>query len=587
MAQPARPAPGGTAGPWRFGRNGGRGRAFQRDGARKKRGFLRRFWWVFVVVPMLAAAGLFGTLWYVYANLQIPNAPPGPQTTFVYDRSGKVVTTFHAEINRTEIPFDQMPQSLRNAVIAVEDKGFYHHGGISVFGIVRAAWANVTHGKIEQGGSTITQQYVKNVYTGSERTVGRKIKEAMLAAKLEHKYTKNEILEKYLNTIYFGNGAYGVEAAARTYFGIHARQLSVVQSATLAGLIASPATFDPVKNPDAAKNRRNLVLDDMVKQGYLDQAQAAELKQRPVKVRTPKTTSSGNLPYFVDYVRRELLAKYGEDETYRGGLRVHTTVDSTWQRAAEQAVADHLKAKKDPTAALVAIDPRTGAVRALVGGRDFATSKFNNALQAHRQAGSAFKTFTLSAAMEQHVDPHSTWNGPPEIVIPDPRCFTQGKPWDVHNYADEKAGTMTLLDATANSVNTIFAQLVVAVGPDNVANVANRMGIASHLDAVCSITLGSQDITPMDMADAYATLAGGGRPVQGQCEGAVGPPAERRGPGDAGPPGRGDPRDRHRGGPLGSPGGRQDRNGPGLPGRLVLRLHAPARDVRVGRLPEG
>ena len=477
---------------------------------KNKRRFFRRFWWVFILLPVVAFLGLFGTLWYVYAQLDIPNAPPGPQTTFVYDRNGKVITTFHAEINRTEIRLDNMPDSLQHAVIAIEDRDFYRHGGVSILGIVRAAWTNVTHGQIEQGGSTITQQYVKNVYTGSERTVGRKVKEALLAVKLEHKYTKGEILEKYLNTVYFGNGAYGVEAAGKTYFGVHARDLQPVQSATLAAVIAAPAVYDPVQHPETTKERRNVVLKAMADQGYLQQSEALQLEQLPVKVRTPKTTSSGRFAYFVDYVRRSLLQTYGEDETYRGGLRVHTTVDAAWQTSAEQAVAAHLTDPKGPSAALVAIDPTNGAVRALVGGKDFFTAKFNNAIQAHRQAGSSFKTFTLAAAMEQHIDPHAVWQGPPQITIPDRRCYTDGKPWEVHNYADEHAGTMNLIDATANSVNTIFAQLVVDVGPSAVADVAARMGVASELDPVCSITLGSQDVTPMDMATGYATLAARG-----------------------------------------------------------------------------
>jgi penicillin-binding protein 1A len=465
---------------------------------------------VFILLPVVAFLGLLGTLWYVYANLEIPNAPPGPQTTFVYDRSGKVITTFHAEVNRTEIPLSRMPDHLQHAVISIEDKDFYRHGGVSIVGIVRAAWTNVTHGQVQQGGSTITQQYVKNVYTGSQRTIGRKVKEALLAVKLEHKYSKNEILEKYLNTVYFGNGAYGVEAAAKTYFGVHARELRPLQSATLAAVIAAPAIYDPVKHPDKTKERRNIVLNAMAAQGYLTQSEADQMKRDPVKTRKPKTTSSGRFAYFVDYVRRNLLDKYGEDETYRGGLRVHTTVDSAWQSAAEQAVATHLTDPKGPSAALVAIDPATGAVRALVGGKDFNTAKFNNAIQAHRQAGSAFKTFTLAAAMQQRIDPHAVWQGPPQITIPDRQCYTDGKPWEVHNYADEHSGTMNLIDATANSVNTIFAQVVVDVGPSNVANLAEQMGVRSKLNPFCSITLGSQDVTPMDMANGYATLAARG-----------------------------------------------------------------------------
>ncbi len=480
----------------------------QKNGAGQS--FFRRYWWVFVVVPAVVLLAVIGTLWFVYARLEVPQAPPGAQTSFVYDVNGKRIASFHAEINRTDIRFEHMPEHLRQAVIAVEDKDFYKHGGISLFGIVRAAWNNIISGEIEQGGSTITQQYVKNVYTGAERTITRKIKEAMLAMKVDKQYSKNQILARYLNTVYFGKGAYGVEAAARTYFGRPARQLTPLQSATLAGIIQLPGRYDPVDHPEAAKGRRNVVLDLMAQQGYIPRAEADELKTRPIEVRRGSPRASGRFPYFIDYVRRQTLAEFGEELTYSGGLRIHTTVDSAWQQAAEDAVASHLTEPKGPIGALVAVDPRSGAVRALVGGRDFNKSKFNAAIQARRGTGSAFKTFTLAAAFEQRIDPMSIWNGPSQITIPDKQCYTDGEPWMPANYADAGQGTMTLLQATALSVNTIFAQLVVEVAPDSVVDVAHRMGIQSDLDAVCAITLGSEDVTPMEMANAYATLAARG-----------------------------------------------------------------------------
>jgi 1A family penicillin-binding protein len=495
-------------------------RGSQRDAPRSKtrpsrngtgKSFFRRYWWVFVVVPVVILLALIGTMGFVYANLDIPNTGPGAQTTVVFDRNGKRIASFHAEINRTPIEFDQMPEHLRQAVIAVEDKDFYEHGGIRPLGIIRAAWTNITSGEIEQGGSTITQQYVKNVYTGAERTVTRKIKEAMLAMKVDNKYSKDEILARYLNTVYFGKGAYGVEAAARTYFGRPASKLTLLQSATLAGIIQLPARYDPIDHPEAAMARRNLVLDLMAEQGYITQAEAEELKAKPVTVRRGAATStSGRFPYFIDYVRREMLSEFGEELTYSGGLQVHTTVESAWQGAAEEAIATNLPDPKGPIGALVAIDPKTGAVRALVGGRNYDKSKFNAAVQARRGAGSAFKTFTLSAAFEQRIDPMSIWNGPSQITIPDKECYTDGEPWMPSNYADAGQGTMTLLQATALSVNTIFAQLVVEVGPESVVDVAHRMGIESELDPVCAITLGSEDVIPMEMANAYATLAARG-----------------------------------------------------------------------------
>ncbi|HCP62378.1 MAG TPA: hypothetical protein DIU14_07920, partial [Actinobacteria bacterium] len=477
---------------------------------KKKRGFFRRFWWVFFVVPLVGILALFGTLWFVYSHLTLPNPPAGPQTSVIYDRHGAVIARLHATVNRTEIPLDAMPASLKNAVIASEDKNFYHEGGISPIGIARAAFRDLISHHVVQGGSTITQQYVKLTYTGSERTIARKVKEALLAMKLDHALTKNQILEKYLNIVYFGNGAYGVQAAAQTYWHIPARKLTVPESATLSGLIPAPSTFEPVNHPEVARERRNTVLTLMAQQGYISAADAARYKAEPLKVSKSTSTAPAKDGYFVDYVTRQLLDKYRYDETFSGGLRVHTTLDATMQAAAEKAVADHLSNPKDPSAALVAIDPTTGAIRALVGGKNFNTAQFNLALQAHRQAGSAFKPFTFATAMEERINPHSLWHGPPEIVIPNPECYNNGQPWDVHSYADESAGTMDLVNALAGSVNTIFAQLVVQVGPAHVVDLANRMGIQSKLHPYCSITLGTQEVTPLDMADAYATFAARG-----------------------------------------------------------------------------
>jgi penicillin-binding protein 1A len=447
-----------------------------------------------------------------YTDISIPKIPVGPQTTFVYDRNGKLMTTLHAEVNRTLVPMSQISPNLQHAVVAIEDKDFYHHGAISASSIFRAAYANVVSGKIEQGGSTITQQFVKNVFTGDERTLSRKVHEAVLAVKLEHQYSKSQILEKYLNTVYFGHGAYGAQAAAETYFGIPASKLTVLQSALLAGMVAAPGAFDPVANRKESTDRRNEVLTVMGQQGYITPTLATKLSSKGIKVPGLKHPDQSPYPYYMQYVTQYLLDHRGYDQTFEGGLRVTTTLDQTDQQAAQQAVAAHLPNPMDPDAALVAIDPSSGAIRAMVGGRNFAKHKFNLAWQAHRQAGSAFKTFTLTAAMEQGISLQSVWNGPPQLTIDDPRCFdpVKQKPWDVANYADESAGTMPLVDAIANSVNTIFAQLVTTVGPGKVASVAHQMGIRSKLEPVCSITLGSQAVTPLDMADAYATLASGG-----------------------------------------------------------------------------
>lgn len=443
-----------------------------------------------------------------YTDIQVPQAPRLPQTTYLYDRNGRLITTLHAEVNRTEVPLKAISPNLQHAVISVEDKDFYKHGGVDPKALLRAAIADVQSGQIVQGGSTITQQYVKLVFTGSERTLSRKLKEAILAEKLDRMFTKDQILEKYLNLVYFGHGAYGAEAAAETFFGHHAADLSVVQAALLAGMIQAPADYDPSLHKERAKQRRDVVLQRMGQQGYITPDKADQLMAKPVKIRK---SSRAPVPaaYFVSYVSQLLQDQIGTDQTFTGGLQVKTTLDWDMQEAAEQAVASHLPDPHDPAAALVAMDPRTGEILAMVGGRDFTRAKFNLATQAHRQTGSAFKPFTLATAMQQGYDPHALMSGPPNVTIDDPRCFdpTKNQAWDVSNFADESAGTMDLLDALAHSVNTIFAQLVVDVGPDKVAKLARRMGIRSPLQDVCSITLGSQSVTPLDMATAYATIA--------------------------------------------------------------------------------
>ncbi|MFL5766233.1 MAG: transglycosylase domain-containing protein [Actinomycetota bacterium] len=494
----------------------------------KKRGWFRRWWWAFVLaLPLLAVIAAGGALVWEYAHLEIPKAPAPLQTTYVYDSRGNPLTTFHAAVNRTLIPLSDMSVSLQHAVIATEDKDFYHHPGIDPVGIVRAAWADLTHGQITQGGSTITQQYVKNVYTGDERTIGRKVKEALLAIKLEQRYTKQQILEKYLNTIYFGSGAYGVQAAAKTFWNEDAKNLTLLQSATLAGAIAAPTRYDPLESVQgAAKQRRNYVLDQMVSQGYLSADRASQLKDKPVKTQPYVPPANPKLSFFNEYVKRSLIDKLAKTTThgdleaaaklvYGGGLKVTTTLNPNFQKEAETAISDNLGAKGDPDAALVAIDPRTGAVEAMAGGHSYQQSQVNVATgygSPGRQTGSAFKMFTLAAAMQQHFSLRGYWSGPQSVVISDPRCAGASGPWNPSNAGDGEAGTFTLADATAYSVNTVFAQLVVHLknGPQDVVDMAHRLGIRSPLQPDCSITLGTQDVTPLEMTDSYATIAAEG-----------------------------------------------------------------------------
>jgi penicillin-binding protein 1A len=504
---------------------------------RPTKGFFRRFWWVFVAVPVVVVVAIGGSLVYAYSQIELPRTLPPIQSTFIYDRNGTLLASIHGAVDRTIIPFSEMAEALRDAVIAVEDHGFYDHAGIDPVGILRAAWTDMINHEQVQGGSTITQQLVKQVYAGSyvtqpdgsneyivpPRTIKEKIREALLAIKLEKTLTKDQILARYLNTIYLGHGAYGVQAAAQTYWGVDASDLSVKQSATLAGLITSPSRFDPVDHPEDSKVRRDYALDQMVQYGYLARSRADALKQLNVTTHAAKEVlnTPANSEYFVDFTKRFLINRYGGPRVFGGGLRVTTSLDLGLQRAAEAAVNAHLPSPSDPEGALVAIDPRNGQILAMVGGRGFRSSQVNLAVSGlkmrnetfggtGRQAGSSFKPFTLAAAMHEGYDLDAYWSGPSSITIPNTDCYTNGAPWELSNASDSEAGTFTLKAATAHSVNTVFAQVAAQLGPQKVVDMAHLLGIRSHLDPVCSITLGVEAVNPLEMTNAYATLAAHG-----------------------------------------------------------------------------
>ena len=484
----------------------------------------------------LIAGALIGYVAFLVATVDAPPASHLPQTTTLLDRDGEPLATLHTDVDRRVIPLGRMPKSLVAAVLATEDKGFYAHGAIDPEAIVRAALTNLRAGGVVEGGSTITQQYVKNVYTSGAQTLGRKLREMALAIDLEDRLTKDQILERYLNSIFLGNGAYGVEAASRTYFGRHASDLTVEQSATIAGIIAAPSRFDPLRHANRVERRRNYVLGELAEVGYLSDDRAHRLSRRDLGLERPKREPD-EAPYFADHVRRFLEARYGTRRALAGGLTVKTTLDPTWQREAERAVDAHLSPSIGPQGALVAIDPRTGEIVAMVGGQDFDRTPFNLATQAARQTGSAFKTFVLAAALREGISPETIMTGPSAVTIDDPECAHSGEPWQVGNYGDSSAGTMSIADGIAYSVNTIFAQLVVDVGPERVARTAERMGIRSPLSPVCSIALGTNDVTPLEMTSAYATLADGGvyheptpvRSVRGSDGRVVDRPVDRKG----------------------------------------------------------
>jgi membrane peptidoglycan carboxypeptidase len=469
-------------------------------------------------VPLAGAAIVIGALAYVYSQLPLNLNITQEQTSYLLDREGRLLTTFEAGVDRTAINLNQMPEILRLAVIAAEDEEFFRHSGVDFVAIIRAAWANLTGGEIQQGASTMTQQYVRNVFpeVGTEVTVERKIKEILLAIKLERALPKNEILRRYLNTVYMGKGAYGVEAAAETYFGRPAKELNLQQAATLAGVISGPELYNPIDNPDDALGRRNWVFDRMIAEGFITEERAAPLRDNKIRTVEPRQpwAQKRETAYYIDYARRYLEEEYG-GRTFTGGLTAKGTLDREWQEGAVGAIEQNLTLEPGtPQAALVAVDVRNGEVRAMVGGKNFARQHVNLATGdggTGRQSGSAFKPFTLMAAIEEGISLNTTFNGPSQVDLSDDGC----PGWEPANYSDSGFGTMDLVSATANSVNTIFAQLVVEVGPEKVAEVAHRMGIRSPLeieggDVPCSITLGTLEVTPLEMTNAFATFASTG-----------------------------------------------------------------------------
>jgi membrane peptidoglycan carboxypeptidase len=460
---------------------------------------------------------------------------PLAQTSFVYASDGTLITPLHAAEDRVVLPASQMTPEIREAAVAIEDRRFYEHHGVDPEAILRAAVNDVRSGHVVEGGSTITQQLVKNLYTGDDRTLGRKIDEAVLAWQLEQRLTKDEILTQYLNTVYFGEGAYGIQAAAKTYIGVDASSLTLAESAMLAGLITAPNHFDPYVRPASAIGRRNVVLGLMREQGDITARAYERATHERLTLRRDRTELRNPYPYFVDYFKRWFLTNpaFGQtyDDRYRllftGGLRITTTLDPGIQAAAQDAVSSALPYPSDPDAAVTVLDPRTGYVRAMVGGRsadywaDDSAGRVNLATGAGgsgRQTGSAFKAFALVTALEQGVSPDTTFAAPASIDIPLPG----GGIWHVTNAEGNGYGTMSLRSATVYSVNTVYAQLIERLTPQAVVETAERMGMRccpnvaspkTPLLAYPSAVLGSNEANTLEMATAYGTLATGGRRV--------------------------------------------------------------------------
>lgn len=437
--------------------------------------------------------------------------------TFIYAADNSRLGVIPAERNRQPVPLAEISPWMPKATVAIEDRRFYAHNGVDAEGIARALWKNVSAGQVVEGGSTITQQLVRNLYIGRERTVERKLKEACLALKLDKAWSKPRILATYMNQVYYGNLAYGIEAAAQTYFSKPASKLTLPESALLAGMPQAPSAYDPFRQEQIATDRRNRVLQALLAEGDIDRDQYEWAVSRGLGLKAGKLYKEIREPDFFGYVREQLIAEYGAGTVRSGGLKVYTTIDPRFQRAAQTAIRETLTEPGDPAAGIISINPKNGAIRAMTAVIPGNTkNQFNLLSQGRRQSGSTFKTFVLAAAVEQGINPATTsYLSAPFYYRPDPNGNCEdGSWWCPETYDNSYTGWTTIERATIRSDNTVYAQLTLDVTPEAVAEMATKLGVRSPLDVdgaiVPSIGLGAMDVSPLDMASAYATLAAGG-----------------------------------------------------------------------------
>ena len=432
-------------------------------------------------------------------------------TSRVYSNNNELLEEFFVE-NRTPVAFSDVPKQLLQAIIATEDARYYRHRGIDFRGIARAMYRNMRAGRIVEGGSTLTQQLAKVLFLTPERSYSRKFKELVLALRIEQRYTKQEILSLYLNQIYFGSGAYGVEAASRIYFNKSVKDLNLSECALLAGLPRSPKYYSPFKDPEHALGRRAYVINRMLKLGYIEEEDAKVAKKAPVPVQ-PQLSAGGPAPYFVEYIRQKVEERFGSSILYSGGLNIYTSIDDDLQKNAQQAViaglariekrrGKKLKSLPPLQAAVIAIDPSTGHIRAMVGGRDFSQSQFNRAWQAVRQPGSAFKPIIYAAALERGF-------GAAEMLDDSPATYRDrnGKVWEPENFTKQYRGTVTMRRALEQSINIPTIKLLEKVGIEEAVDYARKLGIKRKLVPYLSLALGSADMTLLELTSTYAVFA--------------------------------------------------------------------------------
>ncbi|TWH48870.1 transglycosylase domain-containing protein [Sporomusa sp. KB1] len=469
---------------------------------------------VFLVMVMGAGLGFLTASIHTMPSLKGDIRPA--VSSQIFDANGKLITTIHSVENRLPTSINKVPKNLQHAFIATEDARFYQHSGVDPRGILRAVWSNLTDKGISEGGSTITQQLARNALLSQDQTIKRKIQEAFLSLQIERQYSKDEILEMYMNHIYFGQGAYGVQTAAQVYFGKNVEDLNLAECAMIAGIPKSPNYYSPTSNLKAAKERQGVVLEQMVKYGYIDSVSAAKARTTEIKLAARPKTTTTPAAYFTDYVIQVLIDKYGADAVYKDGLKVYTTLDLEMQNKAEEAMKKLPTMKTDdngikqPQGALVAIEPHNGHIKAMVGGRG--NDQFNRAVLAERQPGSAFKPFVYLAAIESGFTPAS-------VISDSPVTFGN---WSPVNYDRSFRGSVTMRTALEQSLNVATVKLAQQAGIDKTLYYAQQMGISTLVldgntnDRNLAMSLGglTRGVTPLEIASAYGVLANNGVRVE-------------------------------------------------------------------------
>ena len=477
----------------------------------------------FFILAFFITAGTLAGIFLAYTRevpevADLKNYKPDLSTT-IYDNEGNLVSQLYTK-QRTIVRLSDIPMNLQNAILAKEDPNFYRHNGFDLRGILRATVNNLMHGKIVEGGSTITQQLARNLFLTREKRFTRKIKELLLALQIEKYYTKNEILELYCNQIYFGSGAYGVEAAARTYFGKHIHELNLPECAMLAALPQAPSAFSPYRNKDLAREKRDIVLSKMSAANYITEEEKEYALSIPIKLSRLEVK---NAPYFVEYARKQLEETYGNSIIYKGGLKVHTTIDSKQQQVAQEVFNERIKKleerikaykgvdelKEPLQGAMLAMDPHTGEIKIMIGGIDFAESKFNRAVQARRQTGSAFKPMVYTTAIDNGFRVS-------DVIMDSPIVFRNenGTRWKPENFNGKFMGPMILMNGITHSKNVVTVKLLNKIGVRTVHRYARKMGITSPLSDDLTLALGSSSLSLLEMVTAFSTIANGGMRIQ-------------------------------------------------------------------------